>query len=462
MNPNRAILSVLAVLIATSMLLGGAAGVLAAPPASELAAASLSAVSAGQGQVAGPSVIAAAELLENAGVAPQAVAATPHLRPPFVISAIDIEQHLPQAAYNWKRKEYLVVWHNQWPIQSRDIQGARVSVDGRVLATFTISEGLKDRAQPAVAYDSARDRYLVVWIFDASGNGSDWDVFGRFVPWNGPSGSLPEFPICTWDTKQWNPQVTYGLAQDEFMVVWWTEHPSLPGYVSGRRVWGSGGFPATGFLISSKPPENRVGPDIAYNLARNEYLVVYHNGLDIFGTRLRGDGNILGGGEFGIAGWPSEEINPSVAACDKADRYLVGWQSRESGNFNTYARYVDGNGAPASVHQIDARTLDQRNIDVSCNWTGRQFMLAWEVEYVSHKFGIWARTVSPAAVFGPSTAVYDASWQANRTDPAIAGGHGNYLVVWAHEREGTNHQDIWGRLVAPTGVTMPLFLKKHK
>jgi hypothetical protein len=309
-----------------------------------------------------------------------------------------------------------------------------------------------------VSYDPVRDRYLVVWIFDAAGNGSNWDVYGRFIPWNGPSASFQEFAICTWTTKQWSPKVAYGLAQDEFMVVWWTES-AVPGYASGRRVLASGGFPDNAFLISSDPSENRVGPDVAYNLARNEYLVVYHNGLDIFGTRLRGDGNILGGGEFGIAGWPSAEINPSVAACHRADRYLVGWQSKEGNNFNIYARYVVGDGTPASVHQIDARSLDETEIDVACNAAGTQFMLAWQVQYVNLKFGVWARLASPTAVFGPTIPIVDASSTAGRTDPAFAGGGSKYLVVWAHERGSTSYQDIHGRLIVPNIAFLPLIRK---
>jgi len=440
------------VLLAASSALWGAAAAQAGPPVSQPAEAPIIR------EAAAPASLASA--LPGAA-SPGSIASAPHLGQEITISAIDIVQHLPEAAYNWKRQEYLVVWHNQWPIQSRDIQGARVSASGQVLATFTISEGLKDRAQPAVAYDPVRDRYLVTWIFDDSGNGANWDVYGRFIPADGPTPALPEFVICNWTTTQWNPRVAYGRTQDEFMVVWWTEHPTLPGYVSGRRVSAGGGFPANAFLIASHATQQRVGPDIAYNLARNEYLVVYHNGLDVFGTRLQGNGNILGGGEFGIAGWPSEEIDPSVAACHQADRYLVGWQSRESGNFNVYARYVNGDGAPADVHQIDARSLDEVAIDVACDDAGMQFMLAWQVEYVSHKFGIWGRFASPTTILDPAFPVVAASWTAGRTTPAIAGGDSRYLVVWEHERDGTSFQDIHGRIAASNAAFMPLLIKRR-
>lgn len=244
--------------------------------------------------------------------------AGPHLSGEIVISSLDNEQHLPAVAYNWKHKEYLVVWHNTWVVGTRDIRARRISPQGDLLGSeFTVAESpTRDYAQPSVAYDPVNDRYLVVYIYDTFGDGSDWDLYGRFIPWDGPSPSLTEFAICTWATHQWNPKVAYGRAVEEYLVVWNNEYQSgvLPMYISGRRVSADGsGFPGgTSDLTISHTTENRVNPDVAYNLARNEYLVVYDNVVDVYGVRLRGDAAQLGGGEVGIAGWPDTEIHPAV------------------------------------------------------------------------------------------------------------------------------------------------------
>jgi len=61
---------------------------------------------------------------------------------------------------------------------------------------------------------------------------------------------------------------------------------------------------------------------VAYNLARNEYLVTWDvekGSLDIYGLRLTGTGMALGG-EFGIAGWTANKERPAVAACHQAER----------------------------------------------------------------------------------------------------------------------------------------------
>jgi len=379
----------------------------------------------------------------------------------IVVSNTDVDQYLPDVAYCPNHGEYLVVWHNQWPIESRDIRGARIGSHGQVLDTFVISEGLEHRAQPSVAYDPAGERYLVVYAKDVFGDGSDWDIYGRYIPWDGPEAVTTEFPIVTWQTHQWNPKVVYGSTQNEFMVVWWTEHPSVPAYTSGRRVAAAGGFPDSAFAIAVDGSENRVNPDIAYNVARNEYLVVTDNGVDVFGARLRGDGQSLGGGEFGIAGWPSTENRPSVAACRAADTYLVGWQSLEGPDYNVYARYVDGDGTLRSVHLIDDTTGDEIEIDIAANHAGTQFMLAWQTRYANNKYGIWARTVSTQAELGEQFSIVIPYGDQDRTMPAVAGGHSAYMTVWEHDREVGGKQDIHALLTSPFVGYVPLAMRNR-
>jgi len=108
----------------------------------------------------------------------------PHLSSEIVINAVDNEKYLPSVAYNSKHQEYLVVWSTTWTIGTRDIRAQRVSAQGKLLGSeFTVNENAtKDSAQPSVAYDPVNDRYLVTFIFDASGSGTDWDLWGRLIP----------------------------------------------------------------------------------------------------------------------------------------------------------------------------------------------------------------------------------------------------------------------------------------
>lgn len=394
-----------------------------------------------------------------------AAAAGPHLGGEITISAHDDAQYLPSVAYNWKHREYLVVWHDKWPMQTRSIEAARVSEQGQVLSEFTVYwNPTRDSAQPAVDYDPVHDRYLVAWVFDAAGNGSNWDLYGRFIPWAGPNPGLTAFAISTWGTQQWNPKVAYGRAVEEFLVVWANEYQAgtPPMYISGRRVKADGsGFPGgASDLTISHATQNRVNPDVTYSLVRNEYLVVYDNAADIFGIRLTGNLGHNFGGEFGIAGWPGAEIHPAVAACQEADQYLVAWQSdQNTGNDAVYARFVNGDGTVAGVHLIGDVTSPDREPDEACNLAGNQYLVTWQQMYTSKKYGIIGRPVHPNATMDAAFVIVDASWTKSRTQPAIAGGFTNYLVAWEHERNGAAYQDIHGRLITPHAVFLPLVIR---
>ena len=103
------------------------------------------------------------------------------LGPEFQISlptTPESDRHVPAIAYNWLHNEYLVVWHNVWPSGHRDIYARRVSDSGQLLSWFSISAGPNDRAQPAVAYNAINDEYLVVWMYNANGDGSTYEIWG--------------------------------------------------------------------------------------------------------------------------------------------------------------------------------------------------------------------------------------------------------------------------------------------
>lgn len=385
------------------------------------------------------------------------------------VNVDDNRSFMPAVAYNHKHHEYLVVWHTQWTIGTRDIRARRISENGDLLAEFTVFENpTRDSAQPDVAYDPVHDRYLVVWIYDTPGDGSDWDLFGRFIPWEGPDPGLGEFPISTWSSSQWSPKVVYARASEEFLVVWNNEPAGIPWYISGRRIFanGSGFPPGDGFTITSSMTENRVNPDVAYNLARNEYMVVWERVPgDIWGVRLRGDGVPLGTGEFGIAGWPDNEILPAVAACHGADQYLVAWQSDQGGgNLDPYARYISGDGSPGSVlHLIDTPGADGVP-DLSCDHRGLGYLAVWELQFsnLTGPLGVQGRLVNTNGTMQEPFQIVSpiAGSGQDRTTPAVAGGSSGFLVAWEHVRDvDPSFQDIHGRLIAAHSLYLPLMRK---
>ena len=392
---------------------------------------------------------------------------SPYLSPEITLLTLDNTQLLPAVAFNRQRQEYLVVWQNKWA-GNRDIYAQRVTVDGRVLSWFAVTSGPTDRAQPSVAYDPVNNRYLVVWIEDVLGNGSDWDIRGRFIPALGPDPTLTDFVICNWTSSQWNPVVAYAEAQNEYMVVWANQQAvGVPWYVSGRRMDAtSGAFFSVGSDISLAHATNdRVNPAIAYNLARNEYLIVWQevgSGQDIWAQRITASAVPLGG-PFGIAGWPDQEIQPAVAACSAADQYLVGWQSNVNpaqGNYDIYAWFLNGDATFIGGPQIiDDTTLPEENVAIACTIGGDAYLLTWQARYTNLHYGIAARLAHTDTQLERAFNLAAPLGNQDRTSPAVAAGRGSYLVAWEHTREGTTYQDIHARIWYDQLLYIPCVMK---
>ena len=401
---------------------------------------------------------------ESSQASPAATAGdNPRLGPEIVISALQNSQYAPAVAYNSQHDEYLVVWHNTWPGPSREVWGSRVSSQGAVIDSFKLGTAVSanDHSLASVAYDPTRDRYLVVWIYDYYGNGSDWDLHGRFIPWNGPNASLTEFVINGYTSDQWDPQVVYATFQDEFLVTWTNIQTTAPASIIARRVAADGsGFPAGPFTVASHATQVRVNPSLAYSNFRNEYLVTFDNGFDIFGVRLRPDGTIFPGGEFTIAGWPDAETYPAVASCPGWDQYLVLWHSlTTNGDYDIFARFLSGGGSAGAVWTVHNWIIDEQHPAVACSANGRRYLVAWEQQDSNFITGIWGRTIDTAAAMTTAIEIVSAGTNANRARPALAGGTPGSLVVWEHAREGTAFIDIHGKLFWPHALYLPLILR---
>ena len=398
-------------------------------------------------------------------VAPIIGASTLTMGPEQTISAEDYDQWKPNIAYNSLHQEYLVVWHDVSPIFGRAIMGQRVDLEGNTLAEFTIAyedTPPRDNARASVAYDPDDDVYLVVWSRDYFGDDSDWDIYGRIIPWDGPSPSQTQFSITGATRKQWHPRIAYGGAQGEFMVTWWTEGSGgVHSFCSAQRVAPAGTLIGSDITLPFSATEERVGPDIAYNQARNEYLVVYQRmddaGGNIYGVRLTGTGSVIGGDHFGIAAWPDPETMPRVSASRVADEWAIVWQSDVPGLMkDIYARrmWVDG----AGTHQfstpvlVDSSDLDERYPDISAFPENTEYLISWEGQYsnTSGPFGIFARTLNTTNSLGPTfnPRINYSGEPGDYTSPAVAASPTGWLVAWEHDRNDTpTYQDIHARAV---------------
>ena len=296
-------------------------------------------------------------------------------------------------------------------------------------------------------------------MYDFHGDGSDWDLHARFIPWDGPDSTLAAFTVSSMTDHQWYPAIVYSSGMKEFLVAWENESQSgvVPVYIQGCRIDAANGTIFSADLTISHTTENRRNVDVAYNEDRNEYLLVYDNGEDILATRYSAALDNSFTGEFVVAGWSSDEIRPAVASCRNSDQYLTVWWTVDSSGGAVFARFLSGQGGAGNVYLIDDTTTTERNPDIACNSDGSAYAVAWETRYINLNYGIWGRLILPSEKMGDSYPVIEPVSDEDRTNPAVAAGSSNFMVAWEHERE-PSYIDIHARIGTPYVFPWTMFL----
>jgi hypothetical protein len=251
-------------------------------------------------------------------------------------------------AYNPLHEEYLVVWSIKQGPLTMDIWAARVRGDGSVSPAFNVASGAaEERFFPDVAYSPRHDEYLVVYTYEASA--TDDNILGTRVSWNGGWKS-PEFIINDDADLQISPVIVYNPEDDEYLVVYEQYGLNNPPYdIAAQRVRASDGKRLYSRIIAGGTGQTRGNPDVAYNMARNEYLVVYdyrgNSTEQVRGKLVSQDIGTLGPEEV-ICDSTVYSSFPQLAA--GPDEYLVVWAQQQAifNDTDAYGRRVDGDGIP--------------------------------------------------------------------------------------------------------------------
>lgn len=271
---------------------------------------------------------------------------------PFIGIQVDTEgNYEPAVAYSPNRNEYVVVWRTDQDSNTFDIWARRVAADGTVLgpSAFCVATSAgKERSEPSVAYNPVRDEYLIVYTYEFSL--TDYDIYYTVVGGD-LSWKSSESYVSQGEQIEWSPKVVYNTQDDEYLVVW-------------ANVWGSGvhdiyaqrrhsdgsSFLVDHVAIATDSTELRSIPDVAYNAARNEYLIAYNYSASSINTQGEIHGKVVAanlgtlGTERQICHNSDDQARLAVAA--GPDEYLVAWEDENttSGYYDIFARRLSGNG----------------------------------------------------------------------------------------------------------------------
>jgi hypothetical protein len=403
-------------------------------------------------------------------------AATPRLGPEVQLSRQSTPSgenwYRPAIAYNSQRHEYLVVTHNDWST-GRAIYGSIVTDGGVWQGWFWMfgSSG-KDSVQPAVAYNHTNNQYLVVWMYNANGDGNTYEIWGEIL--SGDCGTVvkPPFQIITWSHRSfWTPRVAWNSYRNQYLVVWSAMDtsggfPGVPSDISSMLLSSTGDIITGRNLTTSNYPQQA---DVTYNLARDEYLVVFvraynttppNTSNDIYGQRVSRENAVIGV-EFPICAELKHQSTPRVTT-NEQDRYLVVWDHEYSAtdhDIHGQLLDVDGNKVGGYINIAISIENDTRPA-VAANGATGEWLVVWQRASTEGAQIRGARWGSGLTSYIFEVAAW--TWWDCMT-PAVAAGAPGYLIAYEGDStsDPTVKQHIYGRMWRPEAIYLPLVLRNH-
>ncbi len=407
----------------------------------------------------------------------------------------------PAVAHNGAGNEYLVVWHGDddtppLVYDEHEVFGQRLNSTGVEVGdndarlSFMGEDELGDAYDPAVAYNSTNNEYLVVWEGDDGFTplvNNEYEIWGQRVDAAtgallGPAIRISDMgPDGNANYGAYNPAVAYNSTANEYLVVWSGDDTTDgESEIYGQRLNAATGA-AVGtndFRISDMGPDGNVsygafGAAVAYNSTANEYLVVWYGDDDtgslvdgeyeIFGQRLSATGAAIGTNDFRISDMgPDGDTaydaqDPAVAYNSRGNEYLVVWSGDDNtaplvdDEFEIFGQLLTAAGAGTGPNDFRISDMGPNSSPlynagkpaVAYNSTDNQYLVVWEGDddtgsLVDNEYEIYGQRLTAAGsgvgtndfrisdMGGTGNADYDA------IHPAVAydSQANEYLVVW--------------------------------
>jgi hypothetical protein len=398
----------------------------------------------------------------------------PRFGPFITIWEDGLGNYEPAVAYNSQHDEYLVVWYTKQGPNTWDIWARRVSGDGSLKSWFNVATGASKRWEPAVAYSPVQDEYLIVYTFEVGA--SDYDILATRVKWDG-SWKSAEFVIMNPSGIQWTPSVAYNSQNDEYLVVYANVWASGTHDIAAQRVDGDGTL-LSWRNIASSATELRSVPDVAYNAARNEYLIAYSHMQgsiltqnDIYGRVATANLGDLSPQEIHICDNNRDQGRLAVAA--GPDEYLVAWLDGVfgSGQDDVFARRLSGDGG-VPLGPADGFPIAQF-APASSFWPDAAYspiygyVVTWHSWNATYLEDVYAGCVSSGQdqVSGIPFGMNGGMGSSQRNAAVACASTGGFLVATEDDLDWTTwtpaDYEIRGSFALPHNVYLPLTLKNR-
>lgn len=277
----------------------------------------------------------------------------------FVISDAGGAKSSPKAAFDSTNKRFLVVWADLRGVEN-DIYGQLVNIDGSLFGTistvnFVISNGNFSQNYPAVAYDSANSKFLVVWEDYRNGNS---DIYGQLVDAGGALNG-GEFLVTNAVNNQTSISTAYDSGSQTYLVTWQDERNGNRD-IFAQLVNDDGSMNGANFPVSTADNDQQ-NPCVSYDSVNSHFLVAWEDYRvwdgDIYGQILNGDGDLVGV-NFAINTDGDSQTRPSAASSQDEELFMVAFETQAGGQPDIAFSLIYSNDEEAIVADKSALTFN--------------------------------------------------------------------------------------------------------
>lgn len=364
----------------------------------------------------------------------------------------------------------------------------------RISTTGTDGDTARSASDPAVAYNSRANEYLIVWTADALATDDETEIFAQRLD---PAGALLGTPIRVSFTgtdgdaarDAQNAAVVYNRVTDEYVVTWRSDALDTDEKyeVFAQRISTAGELVGGNFRISftggdTDANRDAFSPSIAANLHTGESLIVWSGDpLDVDDdfemiAQIVGPGGTLVGDNFRVS-VTGPEGNSAFQARQvgavynpRTRQYLVTWLSDGNGTDNEneiFAQRVSNAGTllggnfRVSFTGVDgdaARDAFPPSVTVNA-WSG-DYLVVWsadplpvdeDYEIFVQRIGSGGARLGEAIRVSSTGADGDATRAARQANAAYNSCANQYLVTWLDDRLADDVNEVFAQHLGSGG-----------
>lgn len=329
---------------------------------------------------------------------------------------------------------FLTVWNtdiNNNPLSPNyDVDGAFVSPDGYLLGPpFHIVTGAGDQTNPRVAFDTASNRFVVVWEDARAGNP---DVYLARVALDGTVLDPGGVGVVTLPSSQNQPEIA---CSSQGCLILWVDNRNGPQELFATQFTGS--VTPGSRLLPTSPLEVFIRPFVSASAGM--FLITWSSNLDSrpYGVRYTWTGGVQDGAPVLLGSLNTRQERPistPVNPGSAASSFLVVWEdfrANDPARNDIYASVVPAAGFPSSEIALSSGSP---GVKIITYLTGSSDGSSAQIAWMDNR-GPWIRVYRKAINLIPVPQAVEPELPGSTVDhlqrfPALAFGMGRFLLTF--------------------------------